>query len=348
MMREMERIGSNLFAVYIPWDSSQMPREDELTLEDVAAIKELVPAVKYLAPSSFSQASITSGRKEQTVTVQGTTADYGPVRNVEILRGRFLTVADVAAARPAVVVDEKLAVELFRSLDVVGKQVLLKGASAVIVGVAKADTSFLTGGDQSRTVFIPITYWQQLFSRRLINQLEGQAASKDQVDTAMKQAVRILERRHNAGPGRYQTVSIEQMMAAANRVTGILTLIIGAIAAISLFVGGIGVMNIKLVSVTERTREIGIHMAVGARRRDILGQFLVEAITISLVGGVLGTLIGAGGAFVIAHFAHWPPLVSWSTVVLAFAFSTAVGLFFGLYPANKAAHLDPIEALRYE
>ncbi|WP_338826429.1 putative ABC transporter permease YknZ [Moorella thermoacetica] len=348
LMQEMEKIGSNLFAVYIPWNSSQMPRENELTLEDVTAIKELVPAVKYLAPSSFNQANISSGRKEKAVTVQGTTADYGPLRNVEILHGRFLTSADVAAARPAVVIDEKLAAELFRSGDAVGQKVLLKGTSAVIVGVAKAESSFLTGGDQTSTVYIPITYWQQLFPRRPINQLEGQAASKDQVDPAMKLVARILERRHNAAPGRYQTMSMEQQMAVANRVTGILTLIIGAIAAISLFVGGIGVMNIMLVSVTERTREIGIRMALGARRRDIMGQFLVEALTISLMGGVLGMLIGAGGAFAIAHFAHWPPLISWSTVAIAFAFSTAVGLFFGLYPANKAARLDPIEALRYE
>lgn len=348
LMHEMEKFGTNLFFVYIPWNTERMPQSDELTLEDVAAIKELVPAVRYLAPSSYNRGNIASGRQEQSVTIQGTTADYAPVRNVEIIRGRFLSESDVATARAAVVIDDKLAENLFQSQEVIGQQVILGGSSAVIVGVAKSDTSFLTGGQQSRTVYIPITYFQKIYPRSLINQLEGQAINRESVNEAMEVSVQILERRHRAEPGRYLTVSMEQQMQVANRITGILALITGAIAAISLFVGGIGVMNIMLVSVTERTREIGIRVALGARRKDIMRQFLVEAVAISLVGGIIGMMFGIGGAFIIAHFANWPPLVSPATVLIAFTFSAAVGIFFGLYPANKAAHLDPIEALRYE
>jgi len=167
------------------------------------------------------------------------------------------------------------------------------------------------------------------------------------VQKAADQAVKILERRHRA-EGIYINETLEQQMEMISEVTGVLTLIIGSIAAISLLVGGIGVMNIMLVSVTERTREIGIRMALGARRRDILLQFLIEAIVLCLIGGIIGTALGVGGAFLVAKLAQWPPLISWSTILLAFLFSAGVGIVFGLLPANKASQLDPIEALRYE
>jgi putative ABC transport system permease protein len=163
----------------------------------------------------------------------------------------------------------------------------------------------------------------------------------------MERSKSILERRHNA-PGHYEARSMEQEMQSANKILGIVGLVIGLIAGISLLVGGIGVMNIMLVSVTERTREIGIRMALGARRQDILVQFLFESIVLCLMGGIIGTVLGYGGAYVVAKIAHWPPLVSWWTILIAFLFSAGVGLFFGLYPANQAARLKPIEALRRE
>jgi len=177
--------------------------------------------------------------------------------------------------------------------------------------------------------------------------LEGQTYPGEDINSAMTQAVKILERKHN-NPGRYMSRTMEQQMEIVNKITGVMTLIVGAIAGISLFVGGIGVMNIMLVSVTERTREIGIRKALGAKRKDIMVQFLIEALVICTIGGVIGMLIGIGGAFIIAKFAKWPPLVSWTTILVAFLFSSAVGVFFGLYPASKAAKMDPIEALRYE
>jgi len=167
------------------------------------------------------------------------------------------------------------------------------------------------------------------------------------VQKATEKVVKVLERRHRT-EGKYMSETMEQQMEMISEVTGVLTMIIGAIAAISLLVGGIGVMNIMLVSVTERTREIGIRMALGARRRDILIQFLIEAIVLCLIGGIIGTLLGVGGACLVAKLAKWPPLISWSTVLLAFFFSAGIGVIFGLLPANKASLMDPIEALRYE
>ncbi|HCJ78450.1 MAG TPA: ABC transporter permease, partial [Desulfotomaculum sp.] len=163
----------------------------------------------------------------------------------------------------------------------------------------------------------------------------------------MAKAVIVLERRHNV-KDRYKAISLEEQMKIAGKITGIITLIIGAVAGISLLVGGIGVMNIMLVSVTERTREIGIRLALGARRKDILKQFLIEAIVLCLAGGLLGIIIGAGGSMLVARLAKWPPLISFGTVLIAFAFSAAIGIFFGLYPAGRAAKMNPIEALRQE
>lgn len=180
-----------------------------------------------------------------------------------------------------------------------------------------------------------------------IQEIDGSADTKDTVDIAMESSKSILERRHN-NPGHYQANSMEQEMQSVTRMTCIVRLVISLIAGISLLVGGIGVMNIMLVSVTERTREIGIRMALGAGRQDIIIQFLFESIALCLLGGIIGTVLGCSGAYAVAIFANWPPLVSWWTVVVAFLFSAGVGLFFGLYPANQAARLNPIEALRRE
>jgi ABC-type antimicrobial peptide transport system, permease component len=179
----------------------------------------------------------------------------------------------------------------------------------------------------------------------MIYYLYGSATDKTAVDEAMNSSVKVLERRHQ-NPKHYSCESMQGNLRQINQILDIIGLIISSIAGISLLVGGIGVMNIMLVSVSDRTREIGIRMALGARRRDILIQFLVEAIVLCLIGGLLGTIIGYSGAFAVAKIADWPPLVSWKTIGLAFGFSTAVGLIFGVYPANRAARLDPIEALR--
>ncbi len=348
LMGEMEKMGSSLYVVFMPWDQQDGNSVAKgMTLDDIRVIKNLVPQVQGLAPSTSTVVKIKNkrGNKSIQMQIQGTTEDYSNVRNLTLAAGRFFSGLDVQAGRRVAVIDNILAGHVFGRDNPLGQKIMLGKSSAVVIGVVKKNDSIFEMG-QTGYAYVPITFWRQMFGESLILQMEGKAVSKDQVNLAAEQTLKILQRRH---PGlNLQTMTMEAQMATANKITGIMTLIVGAIAGISLFVGGIGVMNIMLVSVTERTREIGIRKALGAQRRDILIQFLIEAVTICLVGGLIGMTIGISGAFVIAKFAKWPPLVSWSTVAIAFAFSTAIGLFFGIYPANKAAKLDPIEAFRYE
>ncbi|MCL6611255.1 MAG: ABC transporter permease [Peptococcaceae bacterium] len=345
LMSEMEKVGTNIFAVMADWRKGDSVTGREFSLEDASIIKIRVPEVSHLSPVSSTMENVRGTGKNRSAQVYGTSSDFAHIRKLDMKRGRYFSPEDELGRRRVAVVDQELAEDLFGRADPLGQSVVVKNTPFVVVGiVAKGDSIFGIG--ENPRIFIPIQAWQYLFSP-YISYIEGSAAGKDQVEAALSQTIKVLERRHQA-PGRYQGVSMEQQMQAANRITGIMTLIISAIAGISLLVGGIGVMNIMLVSVTERTREIGIRMALGARRRDILVQFLIEAVVLCLLGGVIGMSLGIGGAFLIAWLAKWPPLVSWWTVLVAFAFSAAIGVIFGILPANKAARLDPIEALRRE
>jgi len=348
LMNEMEKIGSNFFVIYIMSVSTDtISPTERINLQDVRVIKERVPAVMALAPSSYEFTEVQNRKGSKPVMAIGTTGDFVRVRNLNLTRGRFFTEIDNKAMRRVAIIDEKLADDLFGKADPIGKKLLLKNVPTLIIGVAKADSGLFNMAGQAKNVYIPFSYWQNLFNSSRVDQLEGKAVDKDRVNEAVEQAKKILNKRHHT-EDRYRAFNMDEQMSAANRIMGIMTLIIGAIAGISLFVGGIGVMNIMLVSVTERTREVGIRMALGARRKDILAQFLVEAVVISLIGGAIGMILGMAGSVVVALVAKWPPQVSLSTMLLALLFSAAVGIFFGIYPANKAARLDPIEALRYE
>lgn len=278
--------------------------------------------------------------------VIGTTADLGPVRNLKLADGRFLKPEDDAGGRRVAVIEEDFAREIFGRQEPLGQKIIIRNTPFLVVGVLTSETSMFSFGT-GKTVYVPHRAWSEVFNSRQVNQLEGTAVSRELVPEAMQKTVTILERRHGA-PDRYTSVSLDQQMEVAKRITGIMTLVVGAVAGISLFVGGIGVMNIMLVSVTERVREIGVRMAVGARRKDILAQFLIESVVLCLIGGAIGMMLGIGGAFLVAKIANWPPLVAPSTVIIAVLFSAFVGVLSGLWPANKAAQLDPIEALRRE
>ena len=250
-----------------------------------------------------------------------------------------------------------MAIRLFGRSDVVGERLSITSratsASYVIVGVYEAPLSTFTnipGFEAPKTIHVPYTFLERLYGLGdRVNGIEINLNRETDQKVFIESVIRLLERRHNnAGQNKYLAFSAEQQLETVNSVLGLLTTVIGAIAAISLIVGGIGVMNIMLVSVTERTREIGIRKALGAKYRDIMMQFLVEAVIVALIGGVIGTLLGMGFSFAIAWFIKIPPSVSLGTILLAWLFSAGVGVFFGLYPANKAARLDPIEALRYE
>ncbi len=346
LMQEMEKFGTNLFVVYVNYQEGESSRPSDLQVSDINIIKHIVPEVKYMAPSSYSQMKLRGSHGQKTVQTLGTSGDYAFIKNLELAQGRFLNDEDEIAGRQVIVIEEDTAQELFGSENPLGQRVVTGSSSSMVVGVIKKDTSMINMNSQ-QTAYITMSYLHNLTGWNQIHQIWASAGSKEQVTTAMERSKSILERRHN-NPGHYMVQSMEQEMQSATKITGIVGLVISLIAGISLLVGGIGVMNIMLVSVSERTREIGIRMALGARRQDILVQFLFESIVLCLMGGLIGTILGYGGAFLVAKIANWPPLVSWWTVVVAFLFSVGIGLFFGLYPANQAARLKPIEALRRE
>ncbi|MEN6325327.1 MAG: ABC transporter permease [Syntrophomonas sp.] len=347
LMQEMEKFGTNLFVIYVDYREGETSQAADLQVSDITVIKKLVPEVKYMAPVSYSQMKLRGSNGLKTVEIMGTGADYANIRTLDISQGRFINKEDEFASRAVIVIQEDTAKELFGYEDPIGQRIVVRNTPALVVGVVKSDKSML-GFNSQQTAYIPLSFLRTVNGWDQIQQIYGSSGSKEEVELAMQRSKSILERRHNASPGHYAASSMEQEMQSANKITGIMSLIISFIAGISLLVGGIGVMNIMLVSVTERTREIGIRMALGAQRRDILVQFLFESIVLCLMGGLIGTILGYGGAFLVAKIAKWPPLVSWWTVLIAFAFSAAVGLFFGIYPANQAARLNPIEALRRE
>lgn len=345
LMSEMEKIGTNIFAIYVDWRTDKQITGKEFDLSDVAVIKDKIPDITHLSPHNDAMGDVRGPKDTKYARITGVSSDFSYIRKLNMKEGRFFAEEDDAGKRRVAVLDEELALQVFGRAEALGNKINIESTPFLVVGViAKTESALGFGGNPS--VYIPFQVWQVIFDDRIVT-LEGSASSKEKVNEAMGQAVKLLERRHH-DPGKYASESMEQEMQTANKITGIMTLVIGAIAGISLLVGGIGVMNIMLVSVTERTREIGIRMALGARRRDILVQFLIEAVVLCLIGGLIGMALGTGGAYLIAKIAKWPPLVSWWTALLAFAFSAAVGVVFGIMPANKAARLNPIEALRRE
>jgi putative ABC transport system permease protein len=345
LMAELQKIGTNIFAISVNWQEGEPLGELDFTYQDIAVIKELVPEITYLAPTNYISAVVRGPKDKKPAQVIGTEADYAQIANVKVVKGRFLSQRP-GTTRAVVVLDQALAEEIFGRLDPVGKRITINNRPVQVIGLTKEEGGFL-GIQTIKRIYVPLSFAQDISGQRVIQQMEGIVANREKISAAMAKAVIVLERRHNV-KDRYKAISLEEQMKIAGKITGIITLIIGAVAGISLLVGGIGVMNIMLVSVTERTREIGIRLALGARRKDILKQFLIEAIVLCLAGGLLGIIIGAGGSMLVARLAKWPPLISFGTVLIAFAFSAAIGIFFGLYPAGRAAKMNPIEALRQE
>lgn len=343
LITEMEKIGTNIFTIYVNWRGGEQPTGRMFELSDIQVLKDKVPGISHISANSVTMENVRGPKDKRYCRVWGVSADYEYIRRLNFKTGHFFSQEDDSLGRKVAVLDEALADEIFGRSEPVGNIISIGSTPFLVVGVIAKGESLLGFSEEPR-VFIPIRTWQNMFGT-YINHLEGSAVSREKVQETMDQAVKVLERRHRSS-AQYIGYSMEQEMQAANQITGIMTLIIGAIAGISLLVGGIGVMNIMLVSVTERTREIGLRMALGARRKDILTQFLIESVVLCLFGGVAGMLIGIGGAFLIAKLANWPPLVSWWTVLIAFTFSAAIGIIFGILPANKAAKMSPIEALR--
>lgn len=317
---------------------------DPFTQEDVEALKE-IPEVKQVVASTTSSYQIRY--KEETIdaTVYGINAAYMDVNQLNIHKGRLFTEADFLGGRRVAIISDQLAKDLFKSQNPIGEVVWVSNQPFEIIGILEKPTGIFAFGMSE--IYTPWTAYRNAFGQTNYTQVTLEAVSADEIKAAGEKAEQLLNDMHQTEDS-YQVVNFEEIAESIGQITRIMTMIIGSIAGISLVVGGIGVMNIMLVSVTERTREIGIRKALGATRRQILLQFLIESMTLTLIGGTLGILLGAGIASIISIFAGWPSLVSWQVVVGGLLFSMFIGILFGLLPANKAARLDPIESLRYE
>ena len=326
-----------------------------LTWDDLRAIQTEVTSVKSAAPVLRSSAQLVSEDQNWTTTVQGTTPDYFDIRTWSVANGSGLTQSDVEGGTKVIVLGQTVALRLFGPGDPVGQVVRIKNTPFQVVGVLQAKGQSPTGQDYDDGAFVPVTTFQSKIQGGLQKFLSGTifVSALSAADTARAQTAvtNLLRDRHRVAPGADDDFSIRnltEIAGAQQEGTKTMTTLLASIAFVSLVVGGIGIMNIMLVSVTERTREIGVRMAVGAKPHHILAQFLVEALTLSLLGGLLGVAIGiGGGAWLAAKFA-WPILVRPDIVGISVVFSALVGVCFGLYPARKASLLDPIEALRYE
>ena len=328
-----------------------------LTWSDSDAIAETIPGVLASAPSVRGAAQIIAGNANWRTSVEGVTESYFAVRDWQIDQGRAIEEFESLGGQKIAVIGATVAEQLFPGQDPLGQVVRISRVPFEIVGVLRAKGQSSFGQDQDDVVFVPLRAAQQrLFGERLGNPDGVQiiytlARTPDLVSPVERDIEELLRDRHGLGPGAtddFRIRNISEIFEARAESTRVMSLLLAAVASVSLVVGGIGIMNIMLVSVTERTREIGVRMAVGARRGDVLAQFLIEALALALIGGAVGIVLGLLGSQITARLADWPLDVSVGAILLAFGFSAAVGVFFGYYPARKAARLDPIEALRYE
>ena len=329
-----------------------------LTVEDADAVKNEIAGVLAVSPEVSSGAQITAGENNWSTQVRGEGVDYLIIRQWEIESGAMFTDNDVRSAGKVCVLGKTTADKLFPDEDPVGKiiRISMRGGSSSapmkVLGVLTRKGANMGGQDQDDTIIVPYTTAMKRFSgATTLRMINVSARSADELITAQNAIADLLRQRHRIQAGRDDDFILrnqQDIAETANATTEVMTALLAGVAGISLLVGGIGIMNIMLVSVTERTREIGIRMAVGARGRDILLQFLIEAVTLSSIGGLLGIAIGVGGAKLITLIKTWPTVVSPTAIVIAFVTSAIIGIVSGFYPAWKASKLDPIDALRYE
>ncbi|MRR56917.1 MAG: FtsX-like permease family protein [Deltaproteobacteria bacterium] len=326
-----------------------------LTYDDAKAISRECPSVAVTAPIVRGAAQVVFGNMNWSTAVMGITPEYLTVRDWPVVEGRSLSQSDVEGTTKNCLIGRTVADNLFGSEDPVGKIVRVKKIPFTVVGVMDRKGRSPQGSDQDDIVFVPLrTAQRKLFGSQFPNSVGSimiQAKSEQELGRAEEQVNDLLTQRHRIGTSRevdFTVRNLSELLDVAEQSSKAMSLLLGAVASISLIVGGIGIMNIMLVSVTERTREIGIRMAIGAKERDILLQFLTEAVLLTLIGGIIGMLLGIGGAKLVSAVFDWPTLISFQAIAMAFGFSGAVGIFFGFYPARKAASLNPIEALRHE
>jgi putative ABC transport system permease protein len=359
---QIQSLGSNLIIVLsgsVNTAGVRVGQGSQLTIteDDSTAIAREIPAVQVSAPTVRGNTQVVFGNLNWYTGVQGVTADYFEARDWAVVDGRSIGPEDVDGATKVVLLGQTTAVNLFGDLDPLGQIVRIKKVPFTVIGLLDRKGQNSWGQDQDDVVIIPIsTAKKKVLGKsnsnpRAVSAISVKIRPGEDMSEAEVQLRELLRQRHRLQPYQdddFNVRNLSEILQTQEESSKVMTYLLAAIASVSLLVGGSGIMNIMLVSVTERTREIGLRMAVGARGRDILSQFLIEAVTLSLIGGVVGIAAGLGGAEALSYFAEWRTLVAPGAIALAFGFAAAVGVFFGFYPARKAARLDPIEALRYE
>jgi len=362
IQEQIQSIGSNLILVVpgsITTSGIRLGTGATVTLteDDAKAIQAECPAVAVVAPTSRGAAQVTFGNSNWATSILGTTPEYLTIRDLSAIAGRPLTSQDGDSSSRVAMLGETVVQNLFGESDPIGQVIRIKNTPFTVVGVLTPKGQSPAGQDQDDIVLIPLSTAKRDVlgvshaNASSVGSLLVQAAGPEMIQQAQDEMELLLRQRHRVQPEQENDFTIRnltEIFAAQEGSARVMSLLLGAIASVSLIVGGIGIMNIMLVSVTERTREIGLRLAVGAKTRDILSQFLIESVTLSVVGGIAGIAVGLCASALISHFAQWSTLVSASAILLAFVFSALVGVSFGFYPARKAALLDPIEALRYE
>ena len=354
---QISSLGSNVLMVF-PGSSSRGGvmggggTGASLTEEDQEAVKEQCPAVAYVSPQVGSGAQVVFGNLNWGTRIQGGTVDFFAIRDWRLDAGDFFTDQDVRAATKVCLLGQTIVSQLFEGSNPVNQTIRIRNIPFRVIGTLKSKGQNAMGQDQDDLIIIPYTTLQ----KRLMGHTHSwgfiaSAVSKSQIPLAQQQMTDLLRMRHKLGPMDDNDFTIRnqtEIADAQSATTKIMTTLLASIASVSLLVGGIGIMNIMLVSVTERTREIGIRMSIGARKRDILTQFLMEAIVMSLLGGLIGIGFGIAGSSLVSKIAGWPTFITANSIIIAVFFSMIVGIFFGFYPARKASMLHPIDALRYE
>ncbi|HEY6365767.1 MAG TPA: ABC transporter permease [Candidatus Binatia bacterium] len=354
---QIASLGTNVLII-LPGTTSQggvrvgFGSVNTLTDGDVRAIREEIRSVAFASPVLRRAEQVVSGNLNWGTIVQGVAPEYQHIRDWQVAEGRFLHDGDVENDTKVALLGQTVVRNLFGNDDPLDSVIRIRNIPFRVVGILAVKGQSSQGSDQDDVILIPYTTMQKRLMRiTYVQTIMASAVSADRVEEAQEQVTLLLRQRHRIQPDREDDFFIRNLSDISEAASGsarVMAVLLGAVASISLLVGGIGIMNIMLVSVTERTREIGIRMAVGARSHDIMLQFLVEAVVMAATGGCIGILLGIGSSEVLKFWAQWPTLVSPAIVAIAFLFSGAVGIFFGFYPAQKAANLDPIDALRYE
>lgn len=354
---QVNRLGQNVILVFpgsrsLGGVSIGGGTANTLTVEDALAIRDEIPEVVAASPEVRSQRQVIYGNRNWFTRIYGQSEDYLQIRQWPLESGRMFDAEDVARAAQVAVVGQTIVEELFEGSDPIGETIRVRGLPLTVIGVLQVKGMSLMGSVQDDIIVIPYTTaFQKVSGRTHAMVINVQAFSPDSMEIAQLKITDLLRERHRLLPDQENDFTVqtqEEVAAAATETSRVMTVLLASIAGVSMLVGGIGIMNIMLVSVTERTREIGIRMAIGAHGKHILLQFLVESALLGVLGGLIGILVGASATGLIAHLANWPAVISQQAVILSFSISTSVGIVFGFFPAWKAARMDPIEALRHE